>query len=133
MVYFILTPIWVFMIYSGSMEIAVRNYGQYGLVILGALAGVLLIYKLSVYICDELPIVKEVLRLTGESSMIIIIVHTLLNGKIHNLVSCRFDNAYIPFLVSAVLLQIVLAWGIKGGIYRSKRWQYSITSIIKKT
>lgn len=132
MVYFILSPIWVFMIYSGSMEIAMRNYGQYGLVILGSLAGVLLIYKLSVYISDELPILKEMLRFTGESSIVVIIVHTLLNGKIHNLVSYRFDSAYIPYLVSVVLLQIILAWVIKGGMYWSKHWLYSISPITKK-
>lgn len=28
--YFVLTPIWVYMIYCGSMEITVRNYGSYG-------------------------------------------------------------------------------------------------------
>lgn len=47
------------MIYAGSMEIAVRNYGQYGLVILGSMAGVLTIYQISAYISDMLPVTKR--------------------------------------------------------------------------
>lgn len=112
-IYFVLSPVWVYMIYAGSMEIAVRNYGQYGLVIIGAVAGILLIYKLSVYISNELPVVNEALSLTGESSMILLVLHTLFGEKINNLVSYRFDRRYIFYLICTVSLQIVLSWIIK--------------------
>lgn len=113
MVYFILSPVWVYMIYAGSMEIAIRNYGQYGLMILGSVAGILLVYKLSTYISDTLPVTKELLRLTGESFFIVIIIHTLLNDKISHLVSYRFDMEYIPYLIIVVSVQVILSWVIK--------------------
>lgn len=112
-VYFVLTPVWVYMIYTGGMEIAVRDYTPYGLVILGSVAGVLSIYKLSAYISNFLPVIREILRLTGESSIIIIIFHTLLNRKICHLLSYRFDRRCIPYMVSAILLQILLSWLIR--------------------
>lgn len=123
--YFVLTLLWVYMIYMGSMEIAIRNYGQYGLMILGSVAGILSVYKLSAYISETLPITKNLLRLTGESSMIIIFVHTLLGEKIQKLVSCRFDREYMPYLISVVLLQIILSWGIRKGVDRFKYWVYN--------
>jgi fucose 4-O-acetylase-like acetyltransferase len=111
--YFILTPIWVYMIYSGSMELAVRNYGQYGLVIIGSAAGVLSIYQLSSYISDKMPVLKEVLRMAGESSMLVLMIHTLIGSEIGTVVSCRFDSRYIPYLICTVVLQIVLSWLVK--------------------
>lgn len=69
--YFFLSAVWAYMIYSGGMEIASRSYGQYGIVILGAMAGTLLLYMLSVYIDDALPVVRRILQLVGESNLII--------------------------------------------------------------
>lgn len=122
--YFILSPIWVYMIYVGSMEIAVRNYGQYGLVVLGSIAGILLIYKLSVYITDTLPVTKEVLRLSGEGSMVILIIHTLLGGKIYNLISYKFDSGYTCHMVCVVLLQMILSLVIMKVLHQIKYQMY---------
>lgn len=61
--------------------------------------------------------------------MIVIIVHTLLGGKIQNLVSYRFDREYISFLILVVILQIVLSLGIVIVLDRFKRWKYSIMKI----
>lgn len=129
--YFLLTPVWAYMIYAGSMEIAVRNYGQYGLVILGSLAGVLTIYKLAVYISETLPVTRKLLQLTGERSVIVIIVHTLFGGRIHALVSCRFDSKYLPYLITVVFLQIILSWMIKKGIDLLRRWTQITVSFQK--
>ncbi len=116
--YFILAPIWVYMIHMGSMEIAVRNYGQYGLVILGSVSGILLIYKLSVYIADRSIIIKGFLRLTGEGSMVILIIHTLFGEKIQSWMAYKFDSKNLYYMICAVSLQIVLSWMINGILYR---------------
>lgn len=111
--YFVLSPIWAYMIYSGSMEIAVRNYGRYGLVIIGSMSGVMLVYKLALYIMNNLPIFAKCLSYMGEGSIIIIIIHTMLGGYIGEIVNNRFDSENIAFMVCSILLQIVLALIIK--------------------
>lgn len=80
--YFALSPVWVYMIYVGSMEIAVRRYNQYGLVVIGSLCGVLLIYKLSCYIADHLILCSIFLRLAGQYSLYILILHKLFSGYV---------------------------------------------------
>ena len=111
--YFILTPIWAYMIYCGGMEIAVRNYGQYGLIIVGAIAGTFTVYKLASYITNHMSICREFLRLLGEGSIIVIIIHTLLGGQIGYLVAKRFDGAYMPSLIGQIFIQITIALIIK--------------------
>ena len=113
MSYFLLTAVWAYMIYTGGMEIAVRNYGQYGLVVVGATAGIFTVYKLACYITDHMPVCREILRLVGENSLIIIIIHTLFGAELWNFVSKRFDSAYMPFLICQVFIQIVISLIIK--------------------
>lgn len=107
--YFVLAPVWVYMIYSGSMEIAVRNYGQYGLVILGSCAGTLLIYKLAVFINGHFPVCGKALQLLGRHSIVLIIVHTLLGNEINRILSLRFDSQYFPFLVCSMAAQVFIS------------------------
>ena len=114
--YFILSPIWAYMIYMGSMEIAVRKYGDYGIVILGATAGIVLIYKLAVYIKEHIPICADVLRRIGEASIYIIIVHVLFRSVIENLVKPHFSEESFVFLVCSVLLQLLLSLASKAFI-----------------
>ena len=83
--YFVLSPVWAYMIYAGSMEIAIRNYGQYGLVIIGSICGFLIINKLSCYISEHLILSKAILRLAGQFSMFILIVHKLFSFDIISL------------------------------------------------
>lgn len=106
--YFVLSPIWVYMIYSGSMEIVIRNYGDYGVVILGAVAGTLLVYKVSVYICNEWPVISLFLDWAGKESIIILFVHTILSGRIQNIIGSRFNNEYILATILVILIQVVL-------------------------
>lgn len=80
--YFALSPVWVYMIYAGSMEIAEREYNQYGLVVIGSVCGVLLIYKLSCYIADHLLLSSNLLRLAGQNTLFILIFHKLFSSDI---------------------------------------------------
>ena len=105
--YFVFSPVWVYMIYIGGMEIAVRKYGEYGIVILGALMGTLLVIKLSDYIANRLPVSCQFFRLAGEASIVILIVHTLIGWRIGPYLSQRFDPDYIPYLVVYLLIQVI--------------------------
>ena len=77
--YFIFSIIWAYMIYTSSMEIAIRKYTPYGLVIFGALSGILLLYMLSRYISVNIRNgIINLLKKSGENTLYVIIVHELL-------------------------------------------------------
>lgn len=108
--YFILSPFWVYMIYAGSMELAVREYGQYGLVVIGAVAGIFIIYLFSGYLTHALHPLACLLALTGKSAIVMWILHILLGEKINRVLSQRIIyEENIAFLVVSVIIQMALA------------------------
>lgn len=107
--YFILTPIWAYMIYQGGMEIAIRNYGRYGLVLIGSLAGVLVLYKFSVYIVQEFPVLTKVVGTVGKYSVIVLVIHTMLNVMICKFVALRFSIYSACYMIFSCGIQILLA------------------------
>lgn len=111
-IYFVLSPVWVYTIYCGGMEIAVRRYGEYGITIAGALAGMLLLYLLSDYIDNALPGIRAFFREMGQASLIILVVHTLLKGRIADAVGSLLDPGDFSFLVVSCLLQVLLGLAI---------------------
>ena len=66
-------PIWVYMIYQGGMEIAIRRYGQYGLVVIGSIMGVLTIYIFADYIQKHVGFIGQILNELGQDTIYIII------------------------------------------------------------
>lgn len=109
--YFIASPIWVYMIYMGGMEIAVRKYGKYGLVFIGSVSGVLLIIKLADYIANHLPICRIVFQKAGQATIIVLIIHTLLRPFIERSVQQYVGG--VPFLALSTIIQVVIAVIIK--------------------
>ncbi len=126
--YFALSTVWAYMIYSGSMELAIRNYGTYGLVIMGAIAGTILVYMLSGYIQRACPRwIGEFLRLAGESTICILIIHTLYNGRFSAWVARYFSVGYIYHMGITILLQVFAGiviyqciGGVKGRIIKRR-------------
>ena len=109
--YFILASVWVYMIYTGSMEIAVRNYGpQYGMTIIGALCGTLLVYKLAAYIEKHVSPAGSVLRELGACTVYILIFHTLFNGTVSRFVARWFGPGYVFHFVCYIGLQLFAGW-----------------------
>ena len=106
--YFILSPIWAYMIYMGSMDPNLREYGPYGLGIAGAVAGILLVLKLTNYMTERLPLSSTFLRSAGEAGLAILGVHSLLGQQLSELLASRFDTDYVPFLALSLLLQFLL-------------------------
>lgn len=108
-IYFLLCPVWVYMIYAGSMEIAIRNYGSYGLVIIGSVCGVLMVYKFCGYINREMPVLAGVLGRIGRSTMYILIVHKLFGATIGNVMVCFVSPDGFAYLVICTVLQIAFS------------------------
>lgn len=116
-IYFALAPIWAFMIYRGSMELAVRNYSIVGLTIAGAIAAFIIVYM----ICEKISecgnvFVCSVLQVIGQSTIYILIVHTLWGPHIVKLVEnvlCLNPNN-IFHLSIILLLQVAIGCMVFG-------------------
>lgn len=107
--YFPLAAVWAYMIHAGSMEIAIRNYGDYGITLIGAVSGTSLLYMLSGYIRDNLPLLRILFSVLGKSTVIILIVHRVLSGHIKVLVGRWLNPASIFFLIACILLQLAIS------------------------
>lgn len=107
--YFFLSPIWFYMIYKGGMEIAIRQYEDYGLVIVGALSGIMLIYSLSVYIAKVTVFISPVLSFIGRSSIVIIIVHLLLNSRLNRFLGNYLGQDGFALMLISIIIQVMVA------------------------
>ncbi len=112
--YFALSIVWAFMICCGGMELSIRNYGSYGLVILGAASGSVLLYQFSVYLARVLPRWTErLMQRLGQSTMYILILITLFNGYFYRFAGMRFGEGYIYHMVITIVLELfvgMLVW-----------------------
>lgn len=107
--YFILAIIWAYMIYTSSMEIAVRHYSPYGIVIFGALSGIFLLYMLSDYLSTNMMNgIRRLLKKAGENTLYIIIIHGLLGGSICSWVSKYMNGENIYHMIVSIGLQIFI-------------------------
>lgn len=107
--YFFLAPVWAYAIYEGNMSIAGRDYAPYGIIIAGALSAVLLLYMLSRYLRDHWsPYIVWFLALTGESSVCILLIHTLFNRRIGDFYTRWFHPEYIYHMVASNGTQILI-------------------------
>lgn len=112
-IYFLISPVWAYMIYTGGMEIAIRNYGQYGLVVIGSVMGILTIWIFADYIAGHTKFVKSILKELGKNSIYIIIIHTLLSGWVCGKVSLRFNSEHFTYMILSILIQLLMAIGIR--------------------
>lgn len=111
--YFVLSTMWAYLIYQGGMEIAVRNYGtMYSMTILGAVAGTLIVCRLSSYISENIRILAVILKQIGRASMTLLVIHSLWNVKIWMWLGKWFDQEHFANLVLGILIQLLAAVGI---------------------
>ena len=111
--YFVLSPIWAYMIYLGGLEPAVRKYEPYGILIIGSLAGTLLVISLAVYISSHLPIVGMLLKIAGESFIILLIVHTVLGDRIGTIAASVFSSSGFAYMILCIMLEGAISIAIK--------------------
>ncbi len=110
-IYFVLSCIWAFMIFSGAMEIAMRNYGNLGITILGVLSAFIISYLLCENLSTILPkFIIKTLTLIGQSTLHILIFHTLFSGKINDFLqnSLYLNSQNIFHLGFSVIIQVLI-------------------------
>lgn len=107
--YFVLSAVWAYMIYAGSMEIAARKYGQFSLAIVGAVCGTVLLYAVCRYLNGIWgKKLKWLICQVGKNTMYILIVHALLGTRMGQLIPARFNTDGIVYVGIVVLLQLVV-------------------------
>ncbi len=115
--YFLLSVIWAYMIYSGSMNLAERQYSSYGMVILGAISAAILLYQCSSYLVHTLPgFLQRFLQTLGQSTLCILMIHVLVGQYFNALVSIRFTEGYIYYMVASVGLQVIAGMLVSAAI-----------------
>lgn len=125
--YFVFSCIWAYMVYSGGMEIAVRNYGKYGITILGAVSATILLYMLCKYFC--LIKNEKVIRIfckIGENTLYILFVHKLFDVYIGRVLGRFFVMDSIFYVAMMVIFQIIM------GIVVGNIVSYSISVVKNK-
>lgn len=125
--YFFLSSLWVFMISSGSMELAIRQYGAYGTVVLGATSASILLYMLCRYICgvwnEQLV---HLLCAIGKSTLYVLIVHKLFGGYIAKCLSLAFMEGSIFYAAMMICIQLILGLTIGACVMRLQKF-YRVT------
>lgn len=109
--YFILSPIWAYMIYKGSMELAVRRYNQLGLTVIGAMSGIILLYILCDFLNRRLTEpVGTCLRYVGQSTLYILIVHTLFRAKIYDFLdkNIHLNSENVYHFTAGIIVQMLM-------------------------
>ena len=114
--YFGLSSVWAYMIYMAGMDIVYRRYGIYGLVILGSMAGTILVYCISAYLSRATVFVSKMIATIGQASLIILIIYRLLNYRLKDLLGMVMDQDGFALMVVNILIQIILSVLIAAGI-----------------
>lgn len=114
--YFVLSCVWAYMIYNSGMEIATREYGNYGLVVLGAVSACVLVYMLCRYLSRAWNgKVIDLICLVGKNTLYILIIHKLLSRFIGPVVSLAFVKSGVYYVGAMVVIQVVL--GVLLGLF----------------
>lgn len=110
-IYFPLSCVWAYLIYSGGMEIAVRKYGNIGVMVAGGIAAFFISYLLCHYLANNLPHwISVSLAWIGQSTAYILILHTLFGVKIQHFAvnTLNLISTNIFHLGVTVIIQVAL-------------------------
>ncbi|MBQ1489213.1 MAG: hypothetical protein IIZ41_10715 [Lachnospiraceae bacterium] len=109
--YFILSIIWAYMIYSGGLELAIRSYPSYTITILGSISGIMIIYQFSSFLknCSGLKAPAAVLSYIGSKTMIILFVHTLSGKLVNSMIPEQLSRNGAVYSVLFILAQVAIA------------------------
>lgn len=109
-IYFPLICVWMFMVYSGGMEIACRTYCDIGLMILGVVSMFIILYMSCTYLANCLPSWLSVfMRIIGQSTASILVIHAIFGVKISSFIVHKvgFNHANIAYLLAGIGIQLV--------------------------
>lgn len=108
--YFVLSSVWVYMLYSGGLELSVRSYNRYTVGVAGSIAGVCILYLASYFLVQLIKrtgIIRKIIMAAGQNIISIICVQSILGQMIEKKLSNYLDREYIYWVVAVILLQIV--------------------------
>lgn len=112
--YFVLSSLWIFMIYSGSMELAVRDYGSYAVTLAGAVSAALLLAMLSKVLCNALPaFLTAPVKWAGQATLYILIIHKLFQSRISAWISQFLTEGYVWHMILYVAIPVfagIICW-----------------------
>lgn len=115
--YFVLSCLWAFMIYSGSMGMATRRYGNLGITVIGVVAAFLLIYILCDGISKNLSQqVCKFISIIGQSTAYILIIHDLFKKNIGSFVNevLQMETQNIFYVLTSVAIHVLLGMAVFG-------------------
>lgn len=105
--YFLLAAIWVYMIFSGGMELATRTYGTYGITLLGAVSATVILYMLCGYLHRNLNCrLHMAVTLLGKNTLYILMFHTLFGGMVGAWICEIVTPGYIYHFAALVVIQL---------------------------
>lgn len=127
--YFIISILWSYAVYASYMEIAIRNYNPYFITIMGATTGTILLYMLCNYIFESkcFYTIKSIIVSIGQSTMFILIVHTLFGSIINKILSNNLNSQYIYLLIISLCIQLAIGI-IISKIYKQINYKFIINN-----
>lgn len=108
--YFIFSCFWIYMIYLGGMEIAVRKYEPYGMVIIGTISAFITIFIIIKLLVNEQHMLWRILARIGQSTIFILIIHTLYKNRIISFLNdyCGLEQRNIFNILISICIQLVI-------------------------
>ncbi len=105
--YFGLSVLWAFLIWSGAVNFAAREYGSIALNVLGTCSALILIYQASVWLNRVLPVwCGRLIQLVGRCTVYLMVVNALFDRQIQEFVGGRFSDGYLYHMILCLLIEI---------------------------
>ncbi|MCD8208851.1 MAG: acyltransferase family protein [Bacteroidales bacterium] len=105
--YFGLSILWAFLIWSGAVNFAVREYGSIALNVLGTCSALILIYQASVWLNRVLPVwCGRLIQLVGRCTVYLMVINALFDQQIQDLLGGRFSEGYLYHMILCLLIEL---------------------------
>lgn len=111
--YFPLAFVWLYMIFKGSFELAIRNYNIYGLGVVGAVSGIVIVYYIASYVANNYGIVSvNILKTIGKYTLYILIIHNLFASYMREFLYPSLNTDTFYFLIFHTVVQVAVGVGV---------------------
>ena len=122
--YFLFASLWAYLIRCGSMELAIRNYGDVGVALVGVFGGFMVLYQLCCYLEDHWPRwLSNAFGMIGQSTGYILVFHGLFGAAIRGLLVNKLGlwPENVAYLLVNIALQLACGVALNFMIEYSKK------------